>query len=45
MRFVHNAWTGDRWLRGAHMKIRTREVLHEQLHPLALVAKEVVDFG
>jgi hypothetical protein len=37
MRFVRNAWTGDRWLRGAHMKI-----LHEQLHPLALVAKEVV---
>ena len=23
----------------------TREILHEQLHPLALVAKEVVHFG
>jgi hypothetical protein len=23
----------------------TREILHEQLHPLALVAKEVVNFG
>jgi len=39
---------GARELPECRRRIRegaTREILHEQLHPLALVAKEVVDFG